>query len=64
MMLSFITFRIALQDVYASYASALRQVSTVFGLLIAYFVFREPFGLHRVISTLLICAGAMLLKLG
>jgi drug/metabolite transporter (DMT)-like permease len=64
MMLSFITFRIGLQEVYASYASALRQVSTLFGLLIAYFVFREPFGLNRVVSTLCICAGAMLLKLG
>jgi drug/metabolite transporter (DMT)-like permease len=64
MMLSFITFRIGLQEVYASYASALRQVSTLFGLLIAYFIFREPFGLNRVVSTLFICIGAMLLKLG
>ena len=64
MMLSFITFRIGLQEVYASYASALRQISTLFGLLIAYFIFREPFGLNRVVSTLFICIGAMLLKLG
>ena len=64
MMLSFITFRIGLQEVHASYASALRQVSTLFGLVIAYFVFKEPFGLNRVVSTLFICAGAILLKLG
>ena len=64
MMLSFITFRIGLQEVHASYASALRQVSTVFGLGIGFFVFKEPFGLRRVLSTMSILAGAVLIKMG
>jgi drug/metabolite transporter (DMT)-like permease len=64
MMLSFITFRIGLQEVHASYASALRQVSTVFGLAIGFFVFRESIGARRVISTLIILAGAVLIKMG
>ena len=64
LMLSFITFRYGLEQVYASYASALRQVSTLFGIGLAYFVFREPFGLPRVLGTLLIVLGAAGLKLG
>jgi drug/metabolite transporter (DMT)-like permease len=64
LMLSFITFRYGLEQVYASYASALRQVSTLFGIGIGYFVFREPFGPTRVLGTLLIVLGAAGLKLG
>lgn len=64
LMLSFITFRYGLEQVYASYASALRQVSTLFGIGLAYFVFREPFGLTRVLGTLFIVLGAAGLKLG
>ncbi len=64
MLLSFITFRIGLQEVYASYASALRQVSTLFGLGIGYLVFRETLTLQRVVSSCLIVAGAVLIKMG
>jgi drug/metabolite transporter (DMT)-like permease len=64
LMLSFITFRYGLEQVYASYASALRQVSTLFGIGIGYFVFREPFGTPRVLGTLIIVLGAAGLKLG
>jgi uncharacterized membrane protein len=64
MLLSFVTFRIGLEEVQASYASALRQVSALFGLWIGYFFFREPFGLQRVVSTLCIVAGVALIKLG
>ncbi|MCP4119227.1 MAG: EamA family transporter [Desulfobacteraceae bacterium] len=64
MLLSFITFRIGLEEVYASYASALRQVSTLFGLGIGYLVFREALTLRRVVSSCLIVAGAVLIKMG
>jgi len=64
MLLSFITFRIGLQEVYASYASALRQVSTLFGLGIGYLVFREALTFRRVVSSCLIVAGAVLIKIG
>ncbi len=64
MLLSFITFRIGLEEVYASYASALRQVSTLFGLGIGYLVFRETLTLGRILSSCLIVAGAVLIKMG
>lgn len=64
MLFSFITFRIGLQDALASYASALRQVSTLFGILIGFFIFRERINIRRVISSLIIVAGAVLIKLG
>jgi len=64
MLLSFVTFRVGLQEVQASYASALRQVSTLFGLIIAWLAFREAFGLKRVLSTVCILTGVVLLKLG
>jgi hypothetical protein len=59
-----LSFRIGLLEVHASFASALRQVSTVFGLAIGFFVFRESRGAGRVISTLTILAGAVLIKMG
>ncbi|MBF0242364.1 MAG: EamA family transporter [Desulfamplus sp.] len=64
MMLSLITFRIGLEDAFASYASALRQVSTLFGILIGLTIFKEKITLKRVISSLIIVAGAVLIKLG
>ena len=64
MLLSFITFRVGLQEVQASYASALRQVSTLFGLLLGYIVFKERFGPSRIISTLSIVLGTILIRLG
>jgi len=64
MLLSFITFRIGLQEVYASYASALRQVSTIFGLAIGYLMFKETLTCRRIISSCLIFTGAILIKMG
>lgn len=64
MLLSFITFRIGLEEVFASYASALRQVSTLFGLLIGYVVFKESLSPRRIISSVIIVAGAVLIKIG
>lgn len=64
MMLSLITFRIGLEEAFASYASALRQVSTLFGILIGFFIFKEQITLKRVVSSIIIVAGAVLIKLG
>ncbi|MBI9090839.1 MAG: EamA family transporter [Desulfobacterium sp.] len=64
MLLSFITFRIGLEEVYASYASALRQVSTLFGLGIGYLVFKETLTFRRILSSCFIVAGAVLIKIG
>ncbi len=64
MMLSLITFRVGLEEALASYASALRQISTLFGILIGFFIFRENITAKRVISSFIIVAGAVLLKIG
>jgi len=64
MLLSFITFRLGLEEAQASYASALRQVSTLFGICIGFLFFRERVGLNRILSSMLIVAGAILIKIG
>jgi len=64
MLLSFITFRLGLEEAQASYASALRQVSTLFGICIGFLFFKEQIGLNRIISSILIVVGAVLIKIG
>ncbi len=64
MLLSFVIFRLGLEEAQASYASALRQVSTLFGIGIGFLFFKEQVGLNRIISSMLIVAGAILIKIG
>lgn len=64
MLLSFITFRLGLAEAFASYASALRQVSTLFGIFIGFFIFKESITIKRIISSVIIVMGAVLIKLG
>ena len=64
MLLSFVSFRMGLAESFASYASALRQISTIFSLAIGYFIFREHLTLGRTVSACLIVAGAVLIKMG
>lgn len=64
MLLSFITFRVGLEESQASYASALRQVSTLFGIGIGFLFFREQVGRNRIISSIIIAVGAILIKIG
>ncbi|MBF0201318.1 MAG: EamA family transporter, partial [Desulfamplus sp.] len=64
MLLSFITFRLGLAEALAAYASALRQVSTLFGIIIGIFIFKEKISRERIISSLIILGGAALIKLG
>lgn len=64
MLLSFVSFRMGLVESFASYASALRQISTMFSLAIGYFIFRENLTVGRTISACLIVAGAVLIKMG
>lgn len=64
MLLSFVSFRMGLAESFASYASALRQISTIFSLAIGYFIFRENLTRGRTISACLIVAGAVLIKMG
>ena len=62
MLFSFVTFRMGLETIQASYASALRQVSTLFGMGIGFLFFKEKVTLARTISALIIAVGAALIK--
>ncbi len=64
MMASFLTFRYGLNLSPVSYAVPVRQVSIVIGVLIGILFLRESFGRIRLVSALLIMAGAALIRLG
>ena len=62
--LSFTTFRVGLQLAKVSYASSVRQVSAIVGVLGGILLFRERFGRIRLIGALLIGLGVACIKLG
>ncbi len=64
MMASFLTFRYGLNLSPVSYAVPVRQVSIVIGVLIGILMLREPFGRFRLVSSILILAGAALIRFG
>ena len=64
MMASFITFRYGLNLAPVSYAVPVRQVSIMVGVLLGIFFLNESYGRFRVISSLVIVAGAVLIRLG
>jgi len=64
MMASFLTFRYGLNLSPVSYAVPVRQVSILVGVLIGILFLGESFGRIRVVSALLICAGAALIRFG
>ena len=44
--------------------AALRETSVIFGAIIGMLVFREPFGRARIVATVLVVAGILLLNVG
>lgn len=64
MMASFLTFRYGLNMAPVSYAVPVRQVSILVGVLIGIVFLGESYGRIRIISALLILAGALLIRLG
>jgi len=62
--LSFTTYRIGLQAAKVSYASSVRQVSAIAGVLGGILLFRERFGRIRLIGALLIALGVACIKMG
>lgn len=64
MMASFLTFRYGLNLSPVSYAVPVRQISIVIGVLIGILFLRESFGRIRLVSAILIMAGAVLIRLG
>lgn len=61
---SFISYRYGLNMVNLSYASALRQVSTLFGVIMGILFFKEKFTLYKILGTVIIMAGIVLIKVG
>ena len=60
---STITYRLGLIDMQISYSSALRQLSSLFGVLMGLFFLKESYGLQRIVGSMVIVAGIMLIRL-
>ncbi len=60
---STVTYRLGLIDMQISYASALRQLSSLFGVLMGIFFLKESYGKQRIIGSIVIVAGIMLIRL-
>lgn len=61
---SFISYRYGLNMVKLSYASAIRQISTVFGMIMGVVIFKEKLTINRVLGTFIILAGVVFVKVG
>jgi uncharacterized membrane protein len=62
--LSFLTYRYAMETTTISATAGVRQVSSLFGVLMGIFILKEPYGPLRFVATLFIVAGIMLIKIG
>jgi drug/metabolite transporter (DMT)-like permease len=62
--LSFITYRIGLQMAKVSYATSVRQVSALAGVVGGILLFRERFGRIRLLGAALIVLGVACIRLG
>ena len=61
---SFISYRYGLTMVNLSYASAIRQVSTLFGAVMGVIFFKEKFTVNRLLGTIAILVGIVMIKIG
>lgn len=62
--LSFLSYRYAMQTTAISAVAGVRQVSSLFGVLIGMFILKEPYGPLRFLATILIVIGIILIKTG
>ena len=62
--LSFYLFRYALGFAKVSYAASVRQIASLFGVLFGIYLLKEPYGPVRIVSTLFIVLGIVLIKTG
>lgn len=61
---SFVSYRYGLTMVNLSYASAIRQVSTLFGAAMGIIFFKEKLTFNRVLGTVVILVGIVMIKIG
>ena len=59
-----ISYRFGLEATDVSYAAGVRQSATLFAVLMGVFLLKEPYGLFRFISGLIIALGIVLIKIG
>lgn len=60
---SVVTYRLGLVDMQISYATALRQLSSFFGVLMGLIFLKESYGLQRIIGSIVIITGIILIRL-
>lgn len=61
--MSFLSYRLGLISTKVTYASALRQVSALFGVLLGTFFLKEVFKVNRLFGAGIIIVGAVLIRL-
>jgi drug/metabolite transporter (DMT)-like permease len=59
-----ISYRFALATTDVSYAAGVRQIATLFAVLMGVFLLKEPYGLLRFFASLVIALGIALIKIG
>ena len=64
LMLSFLSYRCAMQITEISAVAGARQISSLFGVLMGIFLLKEPYGTLRFFATVLIVMGVVLIKIG
>lgn len=61
---SFTSYRYGLTMVELSYAAALRQVNVLFGAFLGLMLFREKLTVNKLLGTVIIMAGVILIRIG
>ncbi|WP_035587259.1 DMT family transporter [Hippea jasoniae] len=61
--LSFLSYRYAMQLAPVSLTAGIRQISSLFGVLLGVFILKEPYGAIRFVSSILIFIGILIIYL-
>jgi uncharacterized membrane protein len=61
--LSFLSYRLGLVYMNVSYATSLRQINAVFGVLLGIYFLKEKLYLKRIVGAIIISIGAFIIKL-
>ncbi|MCX8085195.1 MAG: DMT family transporter [Calditerrivibrio sp.] len=61
--LSVVSYRFGLEKINVSYATSIRQINALFGLLIGIFLLKEPIMFNRIIGAFVIIVGIICIKL-
>lgn len=64
LLFSNLAYRYGLEITDVSYAAGVRQIATLFGVLMGVFLLKEPYGLLRFLASLVIALGIALIKMG